>query len=343
MPSPRPLKGPLARLLDRPVMLAIAGVAAAMSASAPSLAQDLPLPAPVPAQSAPSGEAPPDAAPSSEIVVSGRVDRGEQKKAVNRFIRAVMRTEASGQYARFNSAICPSAIGFSKEVEALIETRVRTVARAANIALAKTKCDPNLHIVLVDNGPDAVKWMRRKARGAFGRMRPHQRDAIERGAGPVFNWHAVYPVSMDNGGNRAIQNGGGSGAVGASAGILGDPALNAGMTNVKSRIRQPIKQDIVHGMVLIERQAARALSAIQVADFAAMRGLLSAKTDDENLASVETIMTLFDTPKEERLPGLTEWDLALLTALYKAPADMNANRQRSLMAKIFEASLERSQ
>ena len=313
---------------QRPLTLALATLASLAASSVSASAQDAQL---SPAQS------------ESEIVVSGTADRGEQKKAVNRFIRAVMKTEGSGQYARFNRPVCPSVIGFSKSVEALIEDRMRAVAQAANVPVAKARCKPNLHVVLVEDGPDAVKLLRRKARGAFGRMRPHERDRIERGPGPVYNFHAIYPISSEGGANRATQNGGGSGAVGVSAGILGDPAYNAGMTNVKSRIQMAVQQDIAHGVVLIEREAARGLSAVQVADFATMRGLLNAKGKAEDLGSVDTIMTLFGVSEDERLPGLTEWDLALLTSLYKAPANMNADRQRSQMAKVFQATLERQE
>ncbi len=277
-----------------------------------------------------------------EIVVSGEGGTSERKKAVNRFIRAVMRP-SSDQYARFNAPICPSAIGFSKDVETFIETRIRAVASAAKIPVAKTDCEPNMHVALVENGPDAVRMMRRKARGAFGRMRPYERDRIERGPGPVYNFHAVYPVSSDGGGNRVTQNGGGGTGVGAAAGMLGDPAFNAGVTNVKSRLQMPVKQTITHGVVLIEREAAKSLSAIQVADFATMRGLLNAKNSTDDLGSTSTIMTLFTGSEDERLPGLSDWDLALLTSLYQAPADMNANRQRSQMAKVFQATLERNE
>ncbi|MEM6828738.1 MAG: hypothetical protein AAF553_12400 [Pseudomonadota bacterium] len=277
--------------------------------------------------------------PPSEIIVSGDRDPRQQKKAINQFIRTVMRPESSDQYARFNTPICPSAIGFSQSVEALIESRIREVAEAAKINLASNKCKPNLHVVLVEYGKDAVRLLRSKARGAFGRMRPYERDQIERGEGPVYNWHAVFPVSSDTGGNRAVLNSGGTGAVGAGAALLGEPAYNAGMTNVKSRLLMPIQQDIAHGVVLIEREAARGLSAIQVADFAAMRGLLNARSNSADLTSVATIMNLFDAEEGDLLPGLSEWDLALLTALYKAPADMNSDRQRSLMSRTFQKVL----
>ncbi|MDJ0979763.1 MAG: hypothetical protein QNI87_14660 [Erythrobacter sp.] len=275
----------------------------------------------------------------AEIIVPGSRDKAAQKKAINRYIRAVMRTERSGQYARFGAPICPSAIGFSEGVDLLVEERIRVVARAAEVSVAEENCDPNLHVVIVEDGKDAIGALRRKHRGAFGRMRPYDREQIERGPGPVYNWHTVLPISSSDGRNRGMMGTGYVGGFGPAAEQLGDPAYNAAVVRRDSRIVQPNNQEIRHGFVLIEREAVRGLSVTQVADFATMRGLLSATSESKELQSVDTIMTLFDSPLQERPPSLREWDLALLTALYKAAPDMKAQRQRSEMARIFEATL----
>lgn len=279
-----------------------------------------------------------------QIIVPGDLDESARKKAINHFIRSVMRAP-KGQYARFNAPICPSVIGFSDKVEALIEARIREVSEAAGIELAGEKCKPNLHLMTVEDGRETIRRLRSRRTGAFGQMLPAYQEAIARGNGPVFNWHAVFPISTDDGRNRAALGTGyvpdvvsDPGRAGIS--LLSENGFNAGMTNVKSRLLQPVKQDITHGFVLIESKALLGLSPIQIADFAAMRGLLSANPESEDLGPVSTIMTLFDDADDEQLPGLTEWDLALLAALYKAPADLSADRQRSLMARLFQASLE---
>ena len=284
-------------------------------------------------------------APSeTEIIVPGDLDADERKTAVNRFIRAVLKAP-KGQYARFNEPICPSGIGFSKKVETLVEARIREVAEAAGIEVAGAECKPNLHLMAVEDGRKTIRELRSKRTGAFGQMLPAQRNTIARGPGPVFNWHVVFPISTDDGRNRARQGSGYVPNVGSDPGrggisLLSEDGYNAGMTNVKSRLQKSVKQDITHGFVLIERKALLGLSPIQIADFAAMRGLLSADPENEDLGPVSTIMTLFDEPEDAALPGLTEWDLALLSALYRAPTDLSADRQRSLMAKLFQASLE---
>ncbi|MEE4537706.1 MAG: hypothetical protein V2J51_04345 [Erythrobacter sp.] len=297
------------------------------------------------AQPVPGNQPPGEAPEPGEIVVRGDAARKDRPAAINRFIRAVIRPEPVGQYARFDAPVCPSAIGFAEDQGEAIEARIRAVADAAEIAVAPAGCQPNLHLVLVENGEDAIRVLRSRRPGAFGRMPHWQRDRIARGPGPVYNWHAVYPVSSDGGGNRAVLNGGGTGAVGSGAALLGEPAYNAGMTNVKSRLLQPVKQQIGHGIVLVERAAATRATALQLADFAAMRGLLSAREGSEDLAGVETILRLFESGSagQDHPPSLTQWDLALLTALYRAPPDMNADRQRSAMARTFARLLDEAE
>ncbi len=245
-----------------------------------------------------------------QIVVPGDLDAGERKKAVNQFIRAVLRSP-KGQYARFNAPICPTVLGFSDNVRTLIEGRIREVAGAANIKVAGESCDPNLHVMAVADGRATIQDIRSRRTGAFGQMLPAHRNTIERGGGPVFNWHAVFPVSTDDRRNRMRQGTGFVTVVASDPGRAGIPLLsedgfNAGMTNVKSRLLKAVRQDITHGFVLMESEALLGLSPIQIADFAAMRGLLSADPETEDLGPVATIMTLFDGTKEAQLPGLTE-------------------------------------
>ncbi|MEO1489256.1 MAG: hypothetical protein AAFR88_07465, partial [Pseudomonadota bacterium] len=181
-------------------------------------------------------------------------------------------------------------------------------------------------------------------RGVFGKMRPYYRAKLEKGEGPVYNWHVVQEVSSDDNA-RSSRQGSGFSAGGETYGVLGDDSLKASRTNVKSRVQLPVKQRIGHGFVLIERQAIIGLNPLQIADYAVMRGLLRAQEDTEAYSEIGTIMALFDKNLEadERPELLTEWDLALLTSLYKAPGDMNSDRQRSQMARTFVKVLNEGQ
>ncbi len=255
-----------------------------------------------------------------QIIVEGNRAEGDQKKVVNRAIRALLQAEGANQYARFEHPVCPSAIGFPEAIGDAIEDRVRIVAEAGGTGAGPQDCKPNLHIVLVDNGPEMIRMVRSKRQGAFGWLQPSERDRIAKEPGPVYNWHAVFPVSAENG--EPVDDG-----------FL--------VTAVASRILQPVTQNIAHAVVLVERKAVDGVTAIQLADFAAMRGMLKVKGPDEGLGKMETIMRLFDagTMPEDHPPSLSQWDLALLRALYAVRSDRTADRQRSAMVRFVVKDL----
>lgn len=261
-------------------------------------------------------DTPPD---ESEIIVEGNKPADDQKKIVNKAIRAIMRPEGEDQYARFESPVCPSAIGFPEAIGEAIEDRIRIVAEVGKAGAAPQGCQPNLHIVLADDGPEMIRKVRSKKRGAFGRMQPSERDRIANGPGPVYNWHAVVPVSSEN----------------------GQPAGGFLFSNVTSRILKTVTQNITHAVVLVERDAANGMTAIQLADYAAMRGMLRVNGSGESAIGGETILSLFDagTTPEEQPPSLSQWDLVLLRSLYAVRADRSADRQRSAMARVIVEDL----
>lgn len=272
----------------------------------------------------------------NEIVVTAQK---KMKAAISDHIDSVISDQSGGQYARFSKPLCPSVIGFSDANSAFIERRLRAIAKAADIKTGSSKCDPNIHVLVVQDGNMMLDFLRRKHWHAFGTLTPYQRDKIQSGRGPTYNWHVVETVSADDGGSRSTAGTGFAGGV--SYGLLSDEAANAGRTHVKSRISLPVRQELKHGFLLIDKDAVEGLSVVQIADYAAMRTFLQTKEDSTGNIAAESILSLFDTEASasDRVQSLAPWDLALLIALYKAPTNMPARLQRSSMFQNFEKAL----
>lgn len=273
---------------------------------------------------------------NNEIVVTAQK---KLKAAISTHISTVISDQSGGQYARFMQPLCPSVIGFGEKNAAFIEKRLRAIAKAADIRTGGANCDPNIHVLVVEDGNKMLDFLRRKHRRAFGTLTPYQRDKIQNGQGPSYNWHIVETVSADDGGSRSVAGTGFAG--GASYGLLSDAGANAGRTHVKSRIAVPVRQELNHGFLLIDKAAAQGLSVVQIADYAAMRTFLQTKEGSTGIAAADSILSLFDTQDRaaDRVQSLAPWDLALLTALYKAPTNMPARLQRSSMFQSFEKAL----
>lgn len=271
-----------------------------------------------------------------EIVVTAQK---RLKAAISNHISTVISNQSGGQYARFSKPLCPSVIGFSEENSAFIEKRMRAIAKAADIQTGSTKCVPNIHVLIVEDGKEMLDFLRRKHRRAFGLLTPYQRDKIQNGPGPTYNWHIVETISADDGGSRSVAGTGFAG--GASYGLLSDASANAGRSHVKSRISLPVRQELNHGFLLINKEAVQGLSVVQIADYAAMRTFLQTKEGSTGNTNADSILSLFDTKESasDRVQSLAPWDLALLIALYKAPTNTPADLQRSSMFQNFEKAL----
>ena len=293
-----------------------------------------------PPQDQASSPPPSDATSLDEnaIVVTGR---RLPDKEVNRFIYNMLRPLSVGQddqYPRLDEPFCPSAIGFNEAAETVIEARMRRVAAAAGVKLGEEgTCKPNVHLVRVEDGRQMIRQLRKTAsRSAFGEMTLQERASLEAREGPVFGWHQTLRFGADSGqiiSGNAVDLG------------PGDPsALNFNFIYENPRLRLGANTAFRHATVLIERAALDDVSAIQLADFAVMRGLVPAREDEHRRGArtEDTILNLFDPAldPDERLPSLGRTDLALLTALYAAPDNVNANRQRGRMVVTFRKVLD---
>src|SRR3954468_23483241 len=82
--------------------------------------------------------------PASPIVVEGQRDRHER---LRQFVRALTPAPMHGQLPRFSTLFCPRVIGLSQAQDRWVAGRMREVARAARIPLAKPGCDANALLI----------------------------------------------------------------------------------------------------------------------------------------------------------------------------------------------------
>ena len=110
---------------------------------------------------------PPDAPlPPGEqnaIVVQGQ--RASERQIRN-FIRELTPAPPRGQLGRFESPMCPAAAGLSPVQDEQVKDRLRRVADAAGMAVAKAKCHPNV-IVIVTRDKNALLKRMGSKRGDY--------------------------------------------------------------------------------------------------------------------------------------------------------------------------------
>jgi hypothetical protein len=95
----------------------------------------------------------------------------------------------------------------------------------------------------------------------------------------------------------------------------------------------------VTSWVVIETGATFGKSLTQIADYAAMRGL--AMVSPAELAdSDDTILALFEPGADSSVPELTEFDVAYLAGLYRAPPRRWARQQVRYVADAIAREAE---
>jgi hypothetical protein len=263
-----------------------------------------------------AGAAPPEekAVPerNGDIVVTGTRDMEGQ---VRDFVGALTVTSSGGQLTRFEAAICPAALGVSASAKQALAARIRTIAKAAGIAVGKAGCTPNVLLVVTPDKAGFIDALSRKHPDYFGKMSAREIRKLAAAPGPAAVWHVDGPpVDAD----------------GAELGDKGDGIYLNRTTRSGSRLTAAARPQFGAAAVVVEAKALDGLTTTQLADYAAMRAF--SRSDPSRLPG---------TGMGEEVPiTLTAWDLAFLRSLYAAPANISAAAQRFGIRRGVEKQLE---
>lgn len=266
---------------------------------------------------------------NSDIVVTAPKS---VKKIIARFIDSAMATPTggkhAGQFARFSGAICPSVKGLSEQNNLQIEERIRNVALASDIAVGRENCAPNVHVNIVADGAEALSLIRKKRSDMFDSVPLYKRDLIAKSGGPAYSWKRLDTVSAEANVVQRPDN-----VTELPSDEPDKTYVPALYSNVKSRIKKTVKQQITRSFLLIEKDALVGLTTVQIADFAAMRSLIDSEQSTNSDTPSYSILSLFNDGNgpDDAPQSVSEMDLALLSSLYNSPSDVSASMQSSAM------------
>lgn len=273
----------------------------------------------------------------TEIVVTGEKTTKEEIAELIKSTMAIPKGgRHEGQYARFPGAVCPKVTGLSEQNNQQVEQRMRGVALAADMSVAGEQCSPNVYVIVVADGNEAIEMLRKKRSRLFGGMSHYERSRIAKSGGPAYAWKRIQTGSAETG---ALQNSDETDILPTDE--MAKTEVATMHSNVKSRIKRSVKQSMTHAFLLIEKDALIDLTTVQIADYAAMRSYMDTRDDKAIKAPAYSILSLFDAADDDRPAptSVSELDLVLLSALYNSPADVSASMQSSAMINRFEKEL----
>jgi len=243
----------------------------------------------------------PSRVPDSDvIIVEGGRPEGVTRSEIQRQARSIAITGNvyDQPLARFEDRLCPGIAGLAVEQASLMIDRIRDNAYDLGIRLQDDGCEANFIVMFT---PDSERAMREMMERQYWLFEFHdagaKREMLEPGPARVWTWtqpHTRDGMPVPQARNR-----------------VDVPTLSTWMAH--SKIYTAVRFDITSAIVMIDTEAARGKSLIQLADYAVMRGLAETRPSDES--AMDSILTLFD---EEAPPQrLTLFDRAYLRSLYE--------------------------
>ncbi|WP_420479425.1 hypothetical protein [Brevundimonas sp. FT23028] len=278
-----------------------------------------PQAAPAPAPVAASQEQ--DVTDLGEVIVGGRPAR----EVASSFIETVGAPSSSRRLARWPHSVCVSVANLAQEPAQYLVDRVSEVAEDLGLRAGEPGCVANVLIIaasdasaMADALVDEYRVAFRPAGGGTTRSLSVLEDfrKVDR---PVRWWHISLPVDSETG-DAAVRT------------RQGDdpPAINISRA---SRLRSDIRDDLNKVIIVVDVDRLGGVNIRQLGDYIALVAL--AQVDlRASPTGLPTVLNLFEEP--ESTPGLTEWDLAYLQALYRAePNRSTAAGQASDLAALM--------
>ena len=277
----------------------------------------------------PPSDVPLPPAEQSAIVVQGQ--RASERQIRN-FIQELTPARVHGQLGRFESPMCPAAIGLSPVQNEQVKVRMRSVAEAAGMEVAKAKCHPNV-VVIVTRDKNALLKRIGSKRGDYfpiGQSGFNYHSLLDSGT-PVAAWQIEQTRGADG---RKLQEVRNSNEVGR------DGVLVQRVFGSATRLTPMARQEFAASVVVIQADALVGLTTTQLADYAAMRAFVRTDPSKLTASAANSILNVVTAPMGAPVPlTLTAWDMSFLKAYYASRLNNFAANQRSEMREKMSQDL----
>lgn len=251
------------------------------------------------------------ARPASEVTIQADRERAKIQHEVSQFAAAAITHDWGRPMLRWTTKICPLVAGLPRDQGEFVLARLSQDIRDAGAPLAPEKCTANLLILVTPEPDELLEKLRRKQPRIFSLWRT--------GEGAVRHFLKTdRPV-------RVWYNWEYSGGDVSPYGVLALSDIfqqNEGSATVvagtNSRLTYGALRSIDTEIIAVDLSRMKGVNMGQLTDYIAMIGL--AEIDqDERVANVPTVLQLFAESGEAPTEGMSQWDKALLRALYAAP------------------------
>jgi hypothetical protein len=215
---------------------------------------------------------------------------------------------------RFTVPVCPAVYGLAPQQAAFIAGRMRQVGYAAGVPLAAPPCDPNAIVIVTADKNALIRGLEQSHADYFPiEWNKRQIRELESNPSPAVAWQFEGLITPD--GLRIAEN---------TIPSLVDPVPPAALfeatpptTAPATRLRPAERHDVMTSILVVQANALQGLTAMQFADYAAMRTFARADPRSTTVPPSDTILKVLDAPMGTAVPlSITASDLNFLRHYY---------------------------
>jgi hypothetical protein len=273
----------------------------------------------------------PDKGDNTITVTGQKLEKKEAKRQSRAFIGQTTTTSFS-QYARRNRPICPRAIGIDQNYAQIVESKIRAIAKTANVMVEPADCAPNMFVLFTTDSNGLMAALRKAKPGLFSTVNIRERPALYADPVPVRWWHSVELTGSDG---DVINTEAVSAGDGLSVEALVSRSYGSG-----SLIKKETIINLTGSVVVVDIGKATGYPLDSIAAYAAMVSFSEVKPEEGHNA-LPSILAMFGegkTPSDAPL-DLTPFDYAYVSSLYEILPNRAGDVQKSQIANKMAAKL----
>lgn len=267
-------------------------------------------------------------AENETIVVVGE-EEDQRRRELKDFVRELGVANGEKPAARWVDPVCPTVTGLAREHAAIVETRVRSIARDAGARVAGKRCEPNIVIAFSGDGGALARAIRSRAPVRLSEVPVTDRPSLFDGKAPIRWWYSTE--ARDSSGVAASSIlppwTAGNGAAGGSVLPMNEDSTTLNHYN-PSLISTRTMRALQSATVLVDANLAEGQTLSSIADFVALVALAEIQLDAKPASSVLGLFASLDAPRR-----MSPRDETFLKALYRLPVDRRARQQRARLVK----------
>ncbi len=267
------------------------------------------------------------------IVVKGtRIDPKQARERAVDFVKRTGVAQGQQQVARWVVPICIKVLGLTTPQTAKVERIMLSIAREANIEVARLNCEPNVTVTFAPDAGQVVRQIHARRPHQLGELSRAEREQILAGPAPVRWWYATQMLDRDGVKSNNLSAPWISAGEGSS--VVSLPTVDGVTTtqqyNSGSNVRTPTIRALYGANVVVDAQKAGSTPLEAISAYAAMVAFAELNA---TAPPPDSILGLFQPNSAES--SLTDWDLAFLKSLYRMPLDRRSRIQRGHLVEAL--------